>query len=254
MGVNDNEIGDIVRFASDKLDVIKGINFQPIAFTGRIDQDSRNQQRFTIPDLMKNMEEQTDGQVQVDAWYPVPFVVPVSRFLEKRQRKCLLELTVHPHCGAGTYVFIRDGKMIPITDFINVEGFMKVLDDATNELKGKKYNDMLVLAKVLKKIPSMVDSGKGPKDVNVTKLLINLIKNGSKEATSQFHRETLFLGAMHFQDPYNFDVKRVQNCGIHYATPDGRIIPFCTYNTIHRESVESKFLRPYENESNQEES
>jgi uncharacterized radical SAM superfamily Fe-S cluster-containing enzyme len=61
----------------------------------------------------------------------------------------------------------------------------------------------------------------------------------------QFHRNTLFLGAMHFQDPYNLDIERVKRCGIHYATPDGRIIPFCTYNTFHREAVESKFLQPY---------
>ncbi|MDK2893015.1 tetraether lipid synthase Tes [Methanohalophilus sp.] len=245
-GVNDNEIGDIVRFASDKLDVIKGINFQPVSFTGRIDEESRNQKRFTIPDLMKNMEEQTDGQIPVDAWYPVPFVVPVSRFLEKIQRRYLPEFTVHSHCGAATYVFIEDGKIIPITNFIDVEGFMEVLEDATNELNGKRSKDMLVLAKVLKQIPRLVDSEKGPKNVNITKLLMNVIKDGGKEATRQFHRNTLFLGSMHFQDPYNFDCHRVERCGIHYATPDGRIIPFCTYNTLHRDAVESKFLRPYE--------
>jgi len=52
------------------------------------------------------------------------------------------------------------------------------------------------------------------------------------------------IGAMHFQDPYNFDLERVRRCVIHYATPDGRIIPFCTMNNIHRRSVESKFAVP----------
>ncbi|MFZ8838166.1 MAG: radical SAM protein, partial [Pyrobaculum sp.] len=31
-------------------------------------------------------------------------------------------------------------------------------------------------------------------------------------------------------------------CDIHYATPDGRVFPFCTYNVVgHREKVESSF-------------
>jgi uncharacterized radical SAM superfamily Fe-S cluster-containing enzyme len=244
-GVNDGEIGDILRFASDKLDVIKGINFQPIAFTGRIDEKSRTEQRFTIPDLIKGMEEQTGGQIPAEAWYPVPFVVAVSRFLEKINRKNLPEFTVHPHCGAATYVFIEDGRIIPITDFIDVEGFMEVLDNAMAELNGKRSKDMLVLAKVLKEIPRLVDTKKEPKNINVTRLLVNIIKDGEREVMRQFHRNTLFLGAMHFQDPYNLDIERVKRCGIHYATPDGRIIPFCTYNTFHREAVESKFLQPY---------
>jgi len=47
-------------------------------------------------------------------------------------------------------------------------------------------------------------------------------------------------------DPYNFDTDRVQRCIIHYATPDGRIIPFCSYNSIHRPEVERKFSVPIE--------
>ena len=29
-----------------------------------------------------------------------------------------------------------------------------------------------------------------------------------------------------------------------YATPDGRTIPFCTMNNLHRENVEHKFSKP----------
>jgi uncharacterized radical SAM superfamily Fe-S cluster-containing enzyme len=50
---------------------------------------------------------------------------------------------------------------------------------------------------------------------------------------------------MHFMDPWNFDQDRVRRCVIHYAVPDGRIIPFCSMNTIHREEVEKKFAVPF---------
>ena len=49
---------------------------------------------------------------------------------------------------------------------------------------------------------------------------------------------------MHFMDPYNFDVKRVMRCCIHYATPDDRIIPFCSYNILYRQEIEEKFSIP----------
>jgi len=56
----------------------------------------------------------------------------------------------------------------------------------------------------------------------------------------------MFIGGMHFQDLYNYDIQRVQRCAVHYATPDGRLIPFCSYNggPYWREEVEKKFSVP----------
>ncbi|ADI74988.1 Radical SAM domain protein [Methanohalobium evestigatum Z-7303] len=248
-GVNDHQIGDMIRFASQNLDVIKGINFQPISFTGRINREEREQKRITIPDLFKLTEEQTDGEIPKDSWYPVPFVVPVSRFIAAIRNENIPALTCHQHCGAGTYVYVEDGKFIPITNFIDVKGLMNFLDEVTDEFYERGANKsakVRALAKVARRVPSFIDSDKSPSSVNVTKLIVNVLVRGASEATKEFHRNTLFLGCMHFQDNYNFDIERIQRCGVHYATPDGRAIPFCTYNTLHREEVESKFSRPYE--------
>jgi uncharacterized radical SAM superfamily Fe-S cluster-containing enzyme len=48
----------------------------------------------------------------------------------------------------------------------------------------------------------------------------------------------LMVGMMHFQDPYNLDLERLERCGIHYAVPDGRVIPFCAMNTLYRSKIE----------------
>jgi uncharacterized radical SAM superfamily Fe-S cluster-containing enzyme len=55
----------------------------------------------------------------------------------------------------------------------------------------------------------------------------------------------LLLASMHFQDVYNYQLDRVQRCIVHYAAPDGRIYPFCTYNSgpCHRNRVEQQFAR-----------
>lgn len=134
-----------------------------------------------------------------------------------------------------------------------MEGFVEFLEEATSEMNGK-VSRVLTLAKIIKQVPKYIDEKKGPKSINVLRMILDVLKKGDIENTSRFHRNTLFLGTMHFQDLYNIDLERIKKCGVHYAIPDGRIIPFCTYNIFHRDSVESKFSVPYiqEHESEQE--
>lgn len=242
-GVNDHEVGDIIRFAADRLDVVKGVNFQPVSFTGRIDQDKREKGRITIPDVMKLVEDQTYGEIPVDAWYPVPAGLPISQFVSAMRKIPVPEITIHPHCGASTYVFKENKRLIPITEFVDVEGLLEFVTEAKSELNGDGSN-LRTKLKMIQRVPRFFDKKSAPKSVDVAKLFIDILKHGTDEATKQFHRNTLFLGTMHFQDMYNFDLDRVQRCGIHYATPDGRVIPFCTYNSLYREQVEKKFSRP----------
>ncbi|MDY6985701.1 MAG: radical SAM protein, partial [Candidatus Thermoplasmatota archaeon] len=79
-------------------------------------------------------------------------------------------------------------------------------------------------------------------------LLTDLVRYRSKKALAELHWKALFIGAMHFQDMYNYDIERVMRCQIHYAAPDGRIIPFCAYNAgpEFRDEIEKKFSVPLE--------
>ncbi|MEW5759555.1 MAG: radical SAM protein, partial [Candidatus Thermoplasmatota archaeon] len=70
--VNDNQIGDIINFAIKNIDVVHAVNFQPVAFEGRISQEERLKKRFTLPDLVKRIEEQV-GYLKRDDFYTVPF-------------------------------------------------------------------------------------------------------------------------------------------------------------------------------------
>ncbi|MCD6455902.1 MAG: radical SAM protein [Methanophagales archaeon] len=243
-GVNDDQMGDLVRFAADNLDVVKGVNVQPIAFEGRIDESERKKGRITIPDFMKLLDEQTNGEIPKESFYPVPFVVPVSYFVEAWKGVPQLEFTVHPHCGAATYVFVENGKFIPITEFIDVEGFMEFLLDAAEEINKSRFGKIKAITGLASALRKFIDKDKAPKGIESLTLLEGVLGVGNREALAAFHRKTLFIGAMHFQDAYNFDLERVKRCGIHYATPDHRIIPFCSYNAIHRPSVEKAFSVP----------
>ena len=72
---------------------------------------------------------------------------------------------------------------------------------------------------------------------------------GRGESEQQgFTYKTLMLAGMHFMDSYNYDVERVKRCVIHYAAPNGKIYPFCAYNSgpVYRERVEREFAVPQE--------
>jgi uncharacterized radical SAM superfamily Fe-S cluster-containing enzyme len=74
--------------------------------------------------------------------------------------------------------------------------------------------------------------------------LNDVILYGDYLSLNRMHHKMILVSAMHFMDPYNFDLGRAERCIIHYATPDGRIMPFCTMNTLHRKDVERRYAQP----------
>lgn len=242
-GINDSQVGGIVRFASKNLDVVKGINFQPVSFAGRIDPQERSEKRITIPDFLSLLEEQTENEITRDDFYPVPFVVPISRLIAAETGRPQPIFSVHPCCGAATYIYCIDGRMIPINRFIDVEGLMERIALEVESFNSSRSGiaKLKMKGKILREIPKFVDEAKVPGGLNVTRMLLKVLSSGTRESVREFHNRTLFLGAMHFQDAYNMDLERLSRCGVHYATPDGRLIPFCAYNVVHRKDVEDRF-------------
>ncbi len=240
-GVNDHEMGEIIRFAAYNIDVVRGVNFQPVSLTGQMPREEREKYRITIPDVIKRIEEQTNGQIYRDAWYPVPFTVAISEFIEAVTGEPKLMMTNHPACGMATYVFPvfeqLDGRrsvvrFIPITDFVDVDGFYNFLMEKAREIKEERKNRWLTLLKVIARLPSFIEKNKQPPGINLIGILRKIILQRSYKALGEFHYKSLFLGMMHFMDLYNYDVQRVMRCNIHYLSPDGRVIPFCTYNVL----------------------
>jgi len=239
-GVNSDQLGGIIEFAVENRDVIRAVNFQPVSITGRIDHDSRHKMRITIPDAIHLIEEQTGGAIHADAWYPVPSMMPVGRALGLMKGGPQLELSCHFACGMSTFIYIEDdGSYKPITDLINVDKFLVLLEDIANlyadEARGASKRAKAKLAAGVRHI----------KKKSILKNLLDVfLDRGDYDSLAKFMRRIIMVGMMHFQDPYNFDLERIQHCDINYAVPDGRIIPFCTMNTIHRARIENKFGMP----------
>ncbi|MDI6719389.1 MAG: radical SAM protein [Methanomicrobiales archaeon] len=246
-GKNDHEVGGIIRYAAEHIDVVRGVNFQPVAFTGAASEDDVATERITIPDLLRRIEAQTDGAIRKDDFYPVPCVVPISDLVEAYSGRPQIRFTAHQHCGAATYVFVTGNGLVPINRSVDVDRFFAAISDMADNLKkGGAINKYLTLLEGVKAMHASVKRGDQMDGGTLWKLITKALVLHNFEALRDFHWNALFIGTMHFMDRYNYDLDRVQRCCIHYATPDGRIIPFCSYNSgkVYREEVWKKFSAP----------
>ncbi len=247
-GMNDDIVGDIIRFALDNADVIRAVNFQPIAFTGRVTNEEVNSGRFTLPDLVEAVSTQT-GFTTRDDWYPVPVVAPISKFASIILGETKVTFTTHPHCGIATYLFQDDkGNVVPFPRFVDVARFSAGLNELADKAETSRFKK-LYLTKLIKLLNDCVDESKMPEGLSKKKfvdLISGVMSNKSKEALANFSWKMVLVAGMHFQDSFNYDIERVRRCGVHYVTPDLQVIPFCAYNSgpEFRKGVEEKFSVP----------
>jgi len=249
-GINDQVLGDIIRFAFDNNDIIRGVNYQPVSLVGRMPRKEREERRITIPDTCRKIQEQTNGDIGMEDFFTVPSISKITNFIEAIKGRPSYRLSAHFACGVGTYVF-RDGdKMIPITRFVDVHGLFKYLDELAGKIESsrfKKASKTISSLRLLWNIRKFVNEKKKPKDLSIARLLSNVFGRGDFSDIAEFQLHSLFIGMMHFQDLYNYDIDRVQRCCIHYAVPDGRIIPFCAFNVIpqvFRDKTQKEFSIP----------
>jgi hypothetical protein len=204
-----------------------------MSMAGKARKEEMRKMRITIPDTMKEIEEQTKGAVGRFDWRPVDWPVPVSKGMGVVKNRIYPEFTMSPMCGAATFLVVdKDGSYKPIMRYVDVDKFAEVFWDVYySGAKGKRTMAKLKLLKLLPMAKSDFVRG----------LIRNVVTKGSYEALGGLMHRIVMIGIMHFQDVWNIDIDRVQKCGIHYATPDGKVRCFCTYNSIHRPNVEKQF-------------
>jgi uncharacterized radical SAM superfamily Fe-S cluster-containing enzyme len=232
-GKNLHQTGKIVKFAFDNMDIVRGVNFQPVSFCGRITKikdEKRDKQRVDYVRMMEAIEKEFNGAISRDDFYPVPFVYPVSKLIEMLKGESQVEFTAHPGCGGATYIFVDDdGNPLPVTRFIDVESLLDFVDEQS-KISGP-FKKARVTTSFLMKLNKFVDKEKAPHGFDLVKLVKDAAIGGSYDSLRGFHYKSLFVGSMWFQDAFNLNVDRLQRCVIHYTTLEG-IVPFCSYNGL----------------------
>lgn len=231
-GVNDGDLGNVINYAIQNYDVVRCVNIQPLSMAGRANKQEMHKLRITIPDAINLIEKQTNGKITKNDWKSVNWPLPIIKGMETLKRKAYPEFTMHPHCGAATFLHIQDHNYTPMTQLIDTDKLDQTFWNLYYDIaKGKKKKATLEATKLLPYA----------KNNTIKNLIKNIITTGNYEALANLMYNTIMIGIMHFQDRFNMDLDRVQRCVIHYSLPDGTIRCFCTYNSIHRPVVERAF-------------
>jgi uncharacterized radical SAM superfamily Fe-S cluster-containing enzyme len=210
-GVNQDEIGDILRYGLEHPAVL-GINYQPVTFAGRCLNHRDPLNRITLPDVLHALEAQTEGLFQVGDFLPVP--------------------CPHPTCSACTYALLDDDEVIPIPRILNVDNH---LDFIANRTLPDLSAEIQPVLESLWSMAAVMGSDDTTEDLTCVACGLDVPLNLDPE-----HLKEHFFGIqVHgFMDEHTFDVKRLMKCCVHELLPDGRAVPFCAYNNLgYREQV-----------------
>jgi hypothetical protein len=268
-GITDIEVGNIIQYAIDNIDVIRGITFQPVSLCGRIAFEEREELRITNADVLMAIERQTGGRIAMEnSWYPLSTIVEFGRVIAYLADVEPIEFTCHPDCGFASYMIIDpdSGEMAPIMDYFDP---LKIIDFANKfwaKIKNKEKKPLRLFEDLLGDFGKTLDDGLNYLDKTQLKarfllgilqymkkpgklmeLFSRLLMRGDWESISSFSYGALLLSSMHFQDAYNMDLERVKRCIVHFgvAMPDDTVkeISFCTMNSIHRPEIEKQIAK-----------
>jgi 7,8-dihydro-6-hydroxymethylpterin dimethyltransferase len=211
-GLNDCEVGRIIDYAL-KQPCVRGVTLQPIQAAGRLEDFDPASNRLTLTEVRRNILEQT-AVFQPEDIIPVP---------------------CHPDSLAMAYALKIEGKVIPLTSLIDPQ---VLINGSRNTIMYEQDNDLHAHLFKLFATNHSPQSGAA----TLRDLLCCLPQAAAPEGLGY---ENIFrIIIMQFIDAYSFDVRSVKKTCVHIVHPDGRLIPFDTYNLFYRDELETTRLQP----------
>ena len=251
-GVNNEQVGKVIEFALANPKKISFLSFQPVSFTGRdeeITDDRRIAQRYTLSHLAHDAKNQVGMGEPTRDWFPISFMSTFSDWAdlvhgpdaEWGQLSC----GCHPNCGTGMAVMIdkETKEFRPVTQFLNAEQLAKDIASVNDAARGKFLSVLGVTLALLRNYNPF----EAPSNFKLSDMLMKFDKcfgasgrdygkvTGDRtmddiEKRRRDRWNFLFIAGMWFQDLFNYDFRRTEQCIIPYATQEGEI-SFCAYNT-----------------------
>lgn len=193
-GVNDQNLGAILRFALERFPAVRGIHFQPVAYFGRYPTPPQNADRITIPELLSGMEAQTGGLVHLRDFHP------------KGSENSFCSFTAN-------YLIQPDGSLAPI-------------HSSESDCNCKPQDAKESVRRSREFVARRWTYREPPKKVAASSISL-----GGWDAVLERAQTHFFsISGMAFQDAWNLDLELLQDCCIAIAAPNGDLVPFCAYN------------------------
>ncbi len=213
--VNLREVGAIVKFAIQH-PAVRGITFQPAFHSGR-HIDHQPLERVTIPDIVKGIEQQTEGLFAVHDFVPVPCCFPT--------------------CNSVTYALLDGEHVLPLPRVLNVDDY---LDYITNRAAPDLGDDIKRALEGLWSSSAVVGSDKFAQQFALSCAACGL-PDGQGLDLKAFSKQIFMIMLQDFMDPWTFNQKNLMKCCKEILLPDGKQIPFCAYNSVgYREQAKAQ--------------
>lgn len=253
-GVTDHEIPAIIDFALSHLDVVVAVVFQPVSLCGRIGPGDVTKMRVTASDLMADIDRHTNAVGR--PWYPVSAVAEFAKIIDWFDGVDTVEFNCHPDCGFANWLIKNEktSALESLKHYVDMDRALavskamwdRIVADGKQVGAGVLFRKWTKLKYLLQIRKCLLKKGL------TTRLLTRLILSPSYPKVESFmFGPSVMIGCMHFQDAYNLDTERVRRCLVHYGIFHPGLdkvlqIPFCTYNTLHRERIENELsiVRP----------
>ncbi len=201
-GVNHGEVGDIVKFGINHR-AVRGIAFQPVTHCGRFSSFDPLD-RETVADVIHAIAGQTGGMFVESDFIPVP--------------------CCHPTCRSATYAYVDKGKVTPLPRVVPVD---KYLDYITNRTLPE------IRPEILKALEGLWSASSVPGSTSMLSRFrcaaCNLYLPGR---TAYLKNHVFTIVVQDFADAYTMDLNVLHKCCVGELVPDGRIIPFCAFNSL----------------------
>jgi uncharacterized radical SAM superfamily Fe-S cluster-containing enzyme len=214
-GLNEHEVGAIVAHGITH-PAVGGVVFQPVTHAGRhIEFDPLT--RLTNSDVMAALCEQRPEWFRRSDFFPVPCCFPA--------------------CRSITYAITDGEDVVPVTRLLDPGEYLdyvsnRVLPDP--ELRSAL--ERLWSASAFPGTAATAESLTALGGLDCEACGIDLPGDLPDLAGKAF-----MIVFQDFQDPYTLNVRQLMKCCVEQITPDGRLIPFCAYNSVgYREQIRAQ--------------
>ncbi|AVP96039.1 radical SAM protein [Ahniella affigens] len=202
-GVNDAELGEIIEFALQQ-PCVRGVTFQPIQHAGRAEQFDPAKHRLTLTEVRRKILAQS------------------TRF----KPEDLIPVPCNPDCLAMAYALKVGGQVLPLTGLIPKDTLVNAGRNTIVVERDEGLREQVFKLFATNQSPAA-------QACSLADLLCCLPQVAAPAELG--YRNVFRVLIMAFIDAHAFDLRAVKKSCVHIAQPDGKMIPFDTFNLFYRD-------------------
>lgn len=206
-GVNTPQIGEILRTAIRLAPTVRAVHFQPVSYFGRYPAGRTDNDRITFPEVIRLIEQQTEGTFKAGEFYPASGENPYCSFHGKFWLDAEKRVTPAPRPQVSSCCApAAEPSSATLVQLGGSEGVRRA-----QRFVAQHWSYPAELAHVDRRAAGGLDTS-------------------SFDQFLADKKVSLSISAMAFQDVWNLDLERLRECFLHVLSKEQKLVPLCAYN------------------------